>query len=213
MNVPEITAVRLTAASVALVFALAGCGSSEDSSSSSSASATSSASSEAPTSEAEATSPEAEAPEAGDHSKLLMTADDVSSFGEKFTSDPPVLNPNGVQGVAQAFHSSDNTATIGDTILVFADPAAATAQLENVKTTALGTMVSGAPEPSPVGSGGVMAAGTSPDGSKAVTVVMFTEGTAFATLEFDSAPNNPIPPDLAQAIAQKQLDVIKAAGS
>lgn len=212
MKVPEITAVRLTAASVALIFALAGCGSSDDSSStSSSSSASSSASSEAPTSSAEAAGPESTAPAAGDHSKLLITAEDVTSLGEVFTSDPPVLNPNGVEGVAQAFTSENKTATIGDTILVFADPAAATAQLDNVKTNALSTMVTGAPEPSPVGTDGLTAAGTSPDGSKAVTVLMFTEGTAFVTLEFDSAPDNPVPPDFAQAVAQKQLDAIKAA--
>ena len=213
LKVPEITAVRLTAATVALLFVVAGCGSKEDSSSSESSSATSSASSQSATSETEATSSEAAAPAAGDHSNLLMTAEDVSSLGETFTSDnPPLVNPNGVQGVAQAFQSSDKTATIGDTILVFADPAEATKQIANVKETALATMVTGAPEPLAVGTDGVMAAGTSPDGTKAVTVLMFTEGTAYVTLEFDSAPDNPVPPDFAQAVAQKQLDAIKAAG-
>jgi hypothetical protein len=202
-------------ASVALMCAVAGCGSSEDSSSGTSSSAKSSASSQSPTSKAEAATPEAAtpeaaAPEAGDHSNLLMTAADLTSLGEAFTSDPPVLNPNGVPGVAQAFHSADNTATIGDTILIFADPSEATNSITHLTQNTLGKIVTGAPEPSPVGSNGTVAAGTSPDGSKAVTVLMFTEGTAFVTLEFDSAPSNPVPPDFAQSVGQKQLDAIKA---
>lgn len=211
MKVPEITALRLTAATIALLLAVAGCGSKEDSSSSESSSAKSSASSQSATSETEATSSEAAAPAAGDHSKLLVTAEDISSLGETFTSDPPMVNPNGLQGVAQAFHSADNTATIGDTILVFADPAEATAQMAKAKASALASSVTGAPEPLAIGSDGIMAAGTSPDGTKAVTVLMFTEGTAYVTLQFDSAPDNPVPPDFAQSVAQKQLDAIKAA--
>jgi hypothetical protein len=55
-----------------------------------------------------------------------------------------------------------------------------------------------------------MVAGTSPDKSKAVTVLLFTEGKAFVTLEFDSAPNDPVPPDFAQTVAAQQDNVIKS---
>jgi hypothetical protein len=36
---------------------------------------------------------------------------------------------------------------------------------------------------------GTLFSGSSPDQSKSVTVVMFTQGKAFTTLEFDGAPN------------------------
>jgi hypothetical protein len=48
-----------------------------------------------------------------------------------------------------------------------------------------------------------------PDNSKAVTALMFTEGTAFTTIEFDSAPDGPVPPDVVTDIGQKQDDAIK----
>jgi hypothetical protein len=54
-----------------------------------------------------------------------------------------------------------------------------------------------------------MVAGTSPDKSKAVTVLLFTEGKAFVTLEFDSAPNDPVPPDFVQTVAAQQDAAIK----
>jgi hypothetical protein len=54
-------------------------------------------------------------------------------------------------------------------------------------------------------------AGTSPDGSSAVTVLLFTEDNAFVTLEFHSPPGdlNPVPPDFVDSVGQLQLDALK----
>ena len=46
-----------------------------------------------------------------------------------------------------------------------------------------------------MGTGGTMVSGTAPEGSKAVTVLLFTEGKAFVNLEFDGPPNGPVPPN------------------
>ena len=46
--------------------------------------------------------------------------------------------------------------------------------------------------------------GTSPDGSKAVTVLLFTEGRAVVRLEFDSAPGDPMPPQVVTDVGKKQ---------
>ena len=54
-----------------------------------------------------------------------------------------------------------------------------------------------------------MISGTALEGSKAVTVLLFTEGTAFVNLEFDSAPNDPVPPQFVTDVAQKQDTAIK----
>jgi hypothetical protein len=39
------------------------------------------------------------------------------------------------------------------------------------------------------------ARGMSPDGTKSVTILLFTEGKVFVTLEFDGAPDDPVPPE------------------
>jgi hypothetical protein len=54
-----------------------------------------------------------------------------------------------------------------------------------------------------------MVSGTSPDGSHAVTVLLFTEGKAFTNLEFDSPANDPVPAGFVAGVGQKQDTAIK----
>ena len=42
-----------------------------------------------------------------------------------------------------------------------------------------------------------------------MTVLLFTEGKAFANLEFDSPPNDPVPPQFVTDVGQKQDTAIK----
>jgi hypothetical protein len=44
-----------------------------------------------------------------------------------------------------------------------------------------------------------------------VTIVAFTQGSAFAVMQIDSAVGNPVPEDFLTALAQKQAGVIKNA--
>ncbi|HTX95943.1 MAG TPA: hypothetical protein VME67_14435 [Mycobacterium sp.] len=57
----------------------------------------------------------------------------------------------------------------------------------------------GSPAPIDVGNGGTMAVGTTTkrDGRKSKASVLFTEGRVFVDLEFESPPNDPVPPDFA----------------
>ena len=102
-----------------------------------------------------------------------------------------------------ARHLNRHSPSIGDTILIVADPAAAAAGLDNSKANYAGK-VSGTWKPVDVGSNGAMISGTSPDNSQAVTVLLFTEGKALVNLEFDSAPNDPIDPDVAMDIGRRE---------
>lgn len=52
--------------------------------------------------------------------------------------------------------------------------------------------------------------GTRHDGSKSVTVLVFSEGKSFVTLEFDGKPEDPVPPAFATDIGQKQDAAIKS---
>jgi hypothetical protein len=142
---------------------------------------------------------------AGDHTSLLMKPNDIG--GDFNAARPAVPNPNGADGVEQLFANPDNSRRIDDTILVFADPAAATAHLADTKIMFEGK-VSGAWQPADVGTGGLMISGRSPQSS--VTVLLFTAGRALVSLEFEGASNDPIDPAVAADIGRKQEATIKS---
>jgi hypothetical protein len=141
---------------------------------------------------------------------LLIAASDIVAPGDTFTAQEPTMNPNGAPGVATVFSNGGDTREIGDTILVLPDAAGAATALKGA-TAALGTsVVGGTPAPASVGSDSVMVSGASPDGAKAVTVLLFTQGSAFVTLEFDSAAEDPVPPEFVLDVAGKQDQKITA---
>ncbi len=181
------------------------CGSKSSTSSPSSTAASSSASSSTSTTSTSA----AAAP--ADYINLLVQGSDISAAPPNvFTPvDPPMGNPGGLVGAAVQFKNQDDTNRIGDTVLVLPDAAGATTALNGSLAAVGSSVVGGTPQPFPVGGGGQLVAGTSPDKSKAVTVLLFTEGKAFVTLEFDSALNDPVPPDFAQTVAAQQDAAIK----
>jgi hypothetical protein len=171
-------------------------------------SATTSSGAATSTSPGSATSPPA-APT--DYTALLIQGSDISATPPNvFTPvDPPVQNPNGMPGAAVVFKNQDDSNRIGDTVLILTDAGAA-ANAMNSSVASLGNTVTGGnPQPISVGNGGTMVAGTSPDKPKAVTVLLFTEGKAFVTLEFDGAPGNLVPTDYALGVAQLQDAAVK----
>lgn len=141
-----------------------------------------------------------------DYGALLIKPSDIGS--DITAPQPPVLNPDNGAGVAQLFVNADSSRRIGDTILILADPAAAAAGAENTKANYAGK-VSGAWQPADVGSNGAMISGNSPDNSRAVTVLLFTEGKALVDMEFDSAPTDPMDPDMVRQVGRTQDAAIK----
>ena len=125
-----------------------------------------------------------------------------------FTAGSPTQNPNGQAGVATTFSNDDKTRQIHDTILVLDDPAAAAGALDAAKAK-LGGSVVGAPQPVTVGTGGVLVSGNSPDGSKGVMMMLFTEGKTFTTLNFVGPADIQPPPDFVTELGQKQDTLIK----
>lgn len=190
----------VTAAAV-LAASAAGCSSNSKSSTASSGSATSTATGHGTTAASAQPSPV-------DYRKLLIQASDINA-PIVFTGGPITQNPNGSPGVEQTFSDADGAHAIRDTIVVMKDFAAAADALESAKAT-LGDSVAGTPQPAGVGTAGTTVSGNSPDGSKGVTMVLFTEGRAFATLKFDGPRNASAPPDFVTDVAQKQDAAIKA---
>src|SRR4029079_12110353 len=141
---------------------------------------------------------------APDYHRLLIEPGDINTGTDAFATRWATTNPGGSDGVSALFVNHHDTRAIGDTIVVLPDSAAAMTTL-NSTVSALGTTVTGGrPQPWPVGTGGTVASGTSPDGAKAVTVLLFTEGRAVVRLEFDSAPGDPIPPQIGTTLGKRQ---------
>jgi hypothetical protein len=142
-----------------------------------------------------------------DYNGLLIQASDINA-PETFTASPPINNPNGKPGVTTTFSNQDRTHVIVDSIQVLPDPAAAVRALESAKATTDG-YVHGIPEPIAISTDGTTISGPSPDGARRVTVLMFTEGRAFAELEFDGPPNSLVPPNFVTDVGRKQDAAIK----
>jgi hypothetical protein len=188
-------------AAAALAVSLAGC----DSKPPSPTAKTGSGASGASTTSAAATS----APAHGaDYIGWLIQASDINA-PVAFTASPPISNPNGQPGVATTFSTDDGSHVIRDTIQVLADPAAAMNALNAAKgaqSTALKNPIS---QPANIGTGGTTLLGDAPDGSKGVSFLMFTEGRAFVTLEFDGPIDSLAPPDFVTDVGQKQDAAVK----
>jgi hypothetical protein len=196
----SLKAIALVTAALAVTSAsVAGCKSSPKAPTASSTSAA------ATTSHTSAATP-AQA-QSSEYGRLLIGVKDIDT-PMAFTAGPVIPNPNGQAGVETTFSNDDKTRQIHDTILVLGDPAAATSALDAAKAK-LGDSVQGTPAPALVGAGGTTVSGNSPDGSKGVMMLLFTEGKTFTTLNFVGPPDMLPPPDFVTELGQKQDTAIK----
>jgi hypothetical protein len=200
MRISQTMAASVLAATT-LTVAVAGCGS-KTSSTANSGSATSATS----TRSSAATSSGSAQP--NDYTGLLIQATDIDA-PIPFTGSPPTNNPNGQPGVATTFSTQDGGRVIRDTIQVLADPAAATNALNSAKSGQGGVVKNPQTDSANVGTGGTTLTGNSPDGSKGVAILLFTEGRALVTLEFDGPPGMLPPPDFVNDVGQKQDAAVK----
>jgi hypothetical protein len=191
------------AAATALTVSVTGCGGTKTSSPTSttkSGSTTSATGSSGPASSAPA--------QPTDYTRLLIQATDIDA-PIQFLGNPPVNNPNGQPGVATTFSTQDNSHAIKDTIQVLADPAAATDALNAAKGGQANAIKDPQMGSANVGTGATTLSGNSPDRSKGVLILLFTEGKAFVTLEFDGPTDSLPPQDFVNDVAQKQDAAIK----
>lgn len=144
-----------------------------------------------------------------DYSRLLIEPTDINNAFDTFVTRSNVPNRRGGKGVSALLVNQADTRAIGVTITVLPDEAAAKAALEASLQSIGATVAGGQPAPSPVGTDGTVVAGTSPDGAKHVTALLFTQGPAVARLEFQSAPDDPTPPDVVTDIGIKQAIALR----
>lgn len=190
MRISHTVMAGIIAASTLTVVSVAGCSSHSKSS--------------APTSGSATTTTHAQL---SDYTTLLIKASDINA-PEPFTASPAVKNPNGQQGATTTFSDQDHSHTIIDTIQVLPDPAAAANALDSARAMQHETLQA-KPMSVDVGVDGTTITGTSPDRSKGVTVLLFTEGKAFVSLEFDGPSYALAPPEFIHDVGDKQDAAIK----
>jgi len=123
----------------------------------------------------------------GDYSTLPVDPNQATD-SLAYVAGQPILNPNGQPGVTNTYTHRDGTRQITNTIVILPDAPSATAALNGSQADVAGKVSNGMSQPAAVGNGGTMVSGTSPDGSKSVTVLTFAEGNAATTIEFDGPP-------------------------
>lgn len=202
MTKVSIMAAGLAVSGLVAGVAVAGCGDNKSSSPSSSTSTSAAPPSAPPTSSGAAAQP-------SDYSNLLIKASDIVVPGDTFTLTQtlPVPNPAGTEGV---FMNQGGSRKVDDTIYVYPDAGAASQALDQSAKGIQELSVKSPPTPADVGTGGQLAVGPSPDGSKSKAIVMFTEGKTFTVLEFESPPNDPVQPDFVLDLGRKQDAAIKS---
>jgi hypothetical protein len=124
-----------------------------------------------------------------------------------YNAAPLVFNPNGQPGVQAVYTHRDGSRQITSTILVLPDTQAADVALDGGRI--VSKVANSQTAQAAVGSKGTIVSGTSPDGSKSVTVLSFVEGNTATTIEFDGAPKDPAPSDLVLELGRKQDTAIR----
>jgi hypothetical protein len=142
-----------------------------------------------------------------DYTKLLIKSSDIKA-PDAFTAGSTTKDPNGQLGATTTFTDQDQSHVIIDTIQILLNPEAAANQLDSAKAIHHESLLA-KPLGAEVGVGGVTISGLSPDRSKGVTVLLFTEGKALVTLEFDGPSFALAPMDFVTDVGQKQDEAIK----
>jgi hypothetical protein len=145
----------------------------------------------------------------GDYGALPIHPNEVTD-STAYKEGPPVLNPDGQPGVTAVYTHRDGTREITNTILVLPDAAAATAAMNASQAKVAGQIGSVKTQPAAVGTGGTTITGTSANGSRSVSVLLFTQGDTAATIQFEGPPNDPVPTDVVVDFGQKQDTAIKS---
>jgi hypothetical protein len=148
-------------------------------------------------------------PAISDYTTLLIKAGDIKA-PDAFTAGPATKDPNGQQGATVTFTDADHSHTIIDTIAILPDIEAAASALDSAKATRREALQAKSLRVE-VGVGGVTVTGLSPDHSQGVTVLLFTEGKALVTIEFDGPSFALAPQEFVTDVGQKQDEVIKQA--
>ena len=144
-----------------------------------------------------------------DYTRLLIQDRDISEPNETYTAQSPIINPDGRPGAEVLLVNQNQTKAINVLLVGLPDAADGPSALGEAVANLAKTMTGSAPQPSPVGTGGTVVTGTSLDGTKSVTVLLFTEGATLARIEFDGVAGQPVAPVFVTDVGQKQAIALR----
>jgi hypothetical protein len=139
-----------------------------------------------------------------DYARLLIQDRDISATNDTYTAQSPIINPDGRPGAEVLLVNQDQTKAINILIVGLPHATDGPSALGEAVANLAKSVTGGAPQPSAVGTGGTVVTGTSPDGTKSVTVLLFTEGSTLARIEFDGVAGQPAAPAFVTDVGQKQ---------
>lgn len=146
-----------------------------------------------------------------DYSHLLLAPSDVSDQEDAFALWSTTRNPGGVPGASALLVNDKDTRAIANTVVIYPDAATATSTLRNALPEVGTVVVGGTPRPAPVGTDGTMVVGTSADGKKAATLLLYTHGPALVRLQFESAPGDATTDKFVINVGKMQLIALRTA--
>lgn len=139
-----------------------------------------------------------------DYARLLLQARDISGTGDIYIDQPPTPNPDSKPGAEVLLVNQDQTKAVSILLVALDNPAAGPSALAEAQASLEKTVTPGPPQPSFIGTGGTIVSGNSLDGKKSVSVLLFTEGSTLARVEFDGLPGQPAAADFITNVGQKQ---------
>ena len=151
-----------------------------------------------------ATASSTAAPQRLDYTRFLLEGRDISTADDPYTAQPTTPTPDGRPGAEVLLVNQDQTKAVSIQLAGLPDAASAPAALQETQANLATAVTGGQPQASPVGTNGTLVSGTSPDGKKSATVLLFTEGAALARIEFDGVPGQPASNAFVTNVGQKQ---------
>ncbi|MDF2826075.1 MAG: hypothetical protein K0R68_3483 [Mycobacterium sp.] len=118
-------------------------------------------------------------------------------------------DPDGIPGAEVMITSDDSTNAVGITLVLLADAASTPQAFADAVANLTTVRATGTPASVPVGDQAVAVAGTSPDGTKATTALVFRYDRALARIDFYSLPGNPTPTERVIDVGQKQAVALR----
>lgn len=144
-----------------------------------------------------------------DYTRLLLQARDISPTGDAYIAQPATANPDSRPGAEVLFVNQEQTKAVGILLVALDNPATGPSALAEAQASLAKSVGPGPPRPSIVGTGGTVVSGNSPDGAKSVTVLLFTEGSTLARIEFDGLPGEPADANFVTNTGQKQAIALR----
>ncbi|OYN75650.1 hypothetical protein CG716_24905 [Mycolicibacterium sphagni] len=144
-----------------------------------------------------------------DYTRLLLQSRDISTKSDAFAAQPATANPDTRPGAEVLIVNQEQTRAVSILIVALDSPASGPSALAEAQSSLAKSVTPGPPQPSIVGTGGTVVSGNAPDGSKSVSVLLFTEGSMLARIEFDGLPGQPAAADFITNVGQKQYIALR----